>query len=266
MSAVQETPTLAATGRLQGRRVLVTGAAEGIGAAIASRFAAEGAHVVISARRTELGEATAARVRSAGGEATFVRADASDEGEVSALLAACRERLGGLDILVNNAGIAPAGPLEQLTRSSWDEVLACNLTSMFLVTKHAIPLLREASGASVVNLGSTFGVVGAAGSVAYALTKAAAISFSRSLALELAPDGIRVNALCPGATQTSFLEGWATDTGDHDATMQWLVDHHPLGRLSTPEEQAGAALFLVSQDAAFVTGHALLVDGGFTAQ
>ena len=139
MSTVQVAPAPVGTGRLEGRRVLVTGAAEGIGAAIAHRFAAEGARVVLSGRRAELGEATAARVRSEGGDAAFVRADASAEDDVVALLASCQEQLGGLDILVNNAGIAPAGPLEQLTRQSWDEVLACNLTSMFMVTKHAIP-------------------------------------------------------------------------------------------------------------------------------
>lgn len=252
--------------RLEGYRALVTGAAEGIGAAIAGRFAAEGARVILSGRRAELGERTAAEIRSHGGQAEFVAGDASDEEQVEALIGECASRLGGLDILVNNAGIAPAGPLESLERAQWDEVLTSNLTTMFLVSKHAIPLLRESTCASVINLGSTFGVVGAAGSVAYALTKAGAISFSKSLALELAADGIRVNALCPGATQTNFLDGWAEATGDHDGTMEWLVAHHPLGRLSTAGEQADGAVFLASRESSFVTGHALMVDGGFTAQ
>jgi NAD(P)-dependent dehydrogenase (short-subunit alcohol dehydrogenase family) len=253
-------------GRLSGRRALVTGSVSGIGAAIARRFALEGARVLLSGRRGGPGEETATAIRAEGGDAQFVAGDATDDTVVRQLLDECRDRLGGLDILVNNAGIAPAGPLEQLTLDTWNEVIACNLTSMFLVTKHAIPLLRQSNSASVINLGSTFGVVGAAGSVAYALTKAAAISFSKSLALELAGDGIRVNALCPGATDTQFLDGWATATGDRNGTLQWLIDHHPLGRLSTPEEQANAALFLASGESSFVTGHALLVDGGFTAQ
>lgn len=261
----QTLESTATTGRLAGRRALITGAASGIGAAIATRFAGEGASVVLSGRRAALGEETAAAIRAAGGDARFVSGDATDEAAVAELIAGCAE-LGGLDIVVNNAGIAPAGPLEELTRESWDEVLQCNLTSMFLVSKHAIPLLRKSPHPSIINLGSTFGVVGAGGSVAYALTKAAAISFSQSLAIELAGDGIRVNALCPGATQTQFLDGWAEATGDKTGTLQWLVDHHPLGRLSTPEEQANAALFLASSESSFVTGHALLVDGGFTAQ
>jgi NAD(P)-dependent dehydrogenase (short-subunit alcohol dehydrogenase family) len=254
------------SGRLEDRRALVTGSVQGIGAAIADLFAAEGASVLLTGRRADEGERTAQAIRDRGGAARFVAGDASDEVQVEALLATCDAELGGLDILVNNAGIAPAGPLELLSREAWTEVLDCNLTSMFLMSKHAIPFLRKSQAASIINLGSTFGVVGAGGSVAYALTKAAAISFSKSLALELTGDGIRVNALCPGATQTTFLDGWAEETGDRDGTLQWLVDHHPLGRLSTPGEQASAALFLASDDASFVTGHALLVDGGFTAQ
>jgi len=254
------------SGRLEGRRALVTGAATGIGAAIAELFASEGAHVVLTGRRREVGEETARLIRQAGGDARWKTADASIEGEVATLVAEVRAELGGLDILVNNAGIAPAGPVEAFSIEDWDSTLASNITSMFLLTKHSIPLLRESTGANIINLGSTFGVVGAAGSTVYAMTKAAAISLTKSLALELAGDGIRVNALCPGATETPFLAGWAEATGDAAGTYTWLRERHPIGRLSTPEEQAAAALFLASDDASFVTGHALLVDGGFTAQ
>ncbi|MBD8605538.1 SDR family oxidoreductase [Aeromicrobium sp. CFBP 8757] len=257
---------MSGSGRLAGRRAIVTGSTSGIGAAIAGRFAAEGASVVLTGRRAAEGERTAATIRAAGGDARFLAGDATDEEFVQSLVRFTREQCGGLDILVNNAGIAPAGPLEQMSRQSWDEVVACNLTSMFLVSKHAIADLRASDHASIITLGSTFGVVGAAGSVAYAMTKAAAISFSRSLALELAPDGVRVNALCPGATRTEFLETWAEATGDREATMGWLLDRHPLGRLGTVDEQADAALFLASDESSFVTGHALMVDGGYTAQ
>ncbi len=136
---------------------------------------------------------------------------------------------------------------------------------MFLVSRAAISELRKTKG-NIITLGSTFEVVGAAGSAAYALTKAAAISFAKSLALELAPDGIRVNALCPGGTDTEFLHEWFESTGDAAGTKQWLIDHHPIGRLGTPEDQAKAASFLASDDASFITGHALLVNGAYTAQ
>ncbi|MBO1766747.1 SDR family NAD(P)-dependent oxidoreductase [Allobranchiibius sp. GilTou38] len=259
-------PDRSAPGSLAGRVALVTGAVSGIGAAIAETFAAQSAHVIITGRRLAEGEAMAQRLRGDDADVQFVGGDASDEAQVATLIEHCRAVFGRLDIVVNNAGVAPAGPLEDMALEEWNYLLACNLTSMYLVTKHAVPLLRQSPSASIINLGSTFGMVGAGGSAAYAMTKAAAISLSKSLALELAPDRIRVNALCPGATQTEFLDGWAEATGDRAATMQWLVDHHPLGRLGTPQEQADAALFLASDASSFITGHALLVDGGFTAQ
>jgi len=252
--------------RLNNRIALITGGTSGIGASIARTFAAEGATVVICGRREELGNALAEEIVAQGGEATFRRCDVSNEVEVQALMSAMKSDFGRIDIVVNNAGTAPAGLLEEMTMDTWSTVIANNITSIFLVTKHAISLLKESKNASVINLGSTFGVVGAGGSVAYAMTKAAAISMTKSLAIELAPSGIRVNALCPGATGTPFLFNWAEDTGDSDGTINWLIDHHPIGRLSRPEEQATAALFLASDDSSYVTGHALLVDGGYTAQ
>lgn len=252
--------------RLAGRRALITGAVEGIGGAIADLFAAEGASLVLTGRRAEAGSRRAAAIRDIGGEAAFLAGDMSDETDVRDLLTFCQRHLGGLDIVVNCAGIETGGPLVDMGLDSWNELLACNITTMFLVTKHAVPLLKESDHASIVNLGSTFGLVGAEGSAAYAVTKAAAVSLSKSMALELAGDGIRVNALCPGATQTEMLNGWADSTDEPDITVRSLIARHPLCRLSTAGEQATAALFLASDDASFVTGHALLVDGGYTAQ
>jgi NAD(P)-dependent dehydrogenase (short-subunit alcohol dehydrogenase family) len=205
-------------------------------------------------------------VRATGGEATGVGCDLRHEDQVERLIATVIEKYGKLDIVVNCAGVAPASPIESMKLEDWDAILWCNLTSMFLVTKHAIPRLREAGGGTIVNLGSTFGTVGASGSAAYGMSKAATMNFSKSLALELAGDGIRVNALCPGGTDTEFLRDWFVSTGDAGATEDWLVAHHPMGRLGKAEEQAKAALFLVSDDSSFVTGHCLLVDGGYTAQ
>ena len=252
--------------RLENRVALITGATSGIGESIARTFAAEGARVIICGRREEKGQALANDIVSAGGQAVFRRADVSNEDEVAQLISGIDGEFGQLDIVVNNAGTAPAGLLEDMTMDTWTTVIANNVTSVFLVTKHAIPVLRRSEHASIINLGSTFGVVGAGGSVAYAMTKAAAISMTKSLAIELAPSRIRVNALCPGATATPFLFDWAEETGNKEGTIQWLVDHHPIGRLSEPHEQATVALFLASDDSSYVTGHALLVDGGYTAQ
>lgn len=251
--------------KLEDRVALVTGGNRGIGEAIVRLFAAEGAKVVFCGRRAEIGEKVEADVRSQGQEATFVACDVSDEDAVKELVRTTVERYGGLDIVVNNAGIAPAGTIETMDADVWDDVMRCNVRSMFLVTKHSIPHLRRSNHAAIVNLGSTFGTVGAAGSSCYAVSKAAAINFSKSAALELTGEGIRVNALCPGGTNTEFLHEWFDSTGDPAGTEAWLVEHHPMGRLGTPQEQAKGALYLVSDDASFVTGHALLVDGGYTA-
>lgn len=251
--------------RLEGKVVLVTGGARGIGEAITKLFAAEGAHVQFCGRDEARGSALAAQVAADGHAAVFTRCDVTSEQEVSGWVNGVASREGRIDSVINNAGIAPSGPIETFSLADWQSILDTNITSMFLVTRAAIPHLRAAGGGTIVNLGSTFGVVGAGGSVAYAMSKAAAISVSKSLALELAPDHIRVNALCPGGTETPFLKGWFEATEDPQGTRAWLTDQHPMGRLGEPEEQARGALFLVSDDSSFVTGHALLVDGGYTA-
>jgi NAD(P)-dependent dehydrogenase (short-subunit alcohol dehydrogenase family) len=251
--------------RLAGKVALVTGGTRGIGAAIVRLFSEEGAAVWFCGRRPEPGEELERELREAGREVTFARCDVSREADVSGLVGAVVERHGRLDVVVSNAGIGPSATVERTTLELWREVLDANVTSMFLVAKHAIPALRRSGGGSIVNLGSTYGVVGAAGSTAYAVSKAAAISFSRSLALEVAADRIRVNALCPGATETPMHQEWLAAQPDPEVSRRELLGRHPLGRLSTPAEQAQAALFLASDESQFVTGHALLVDGGYTA-
>jgi NAD(P)-dependent dehydrogenase (short-subunit alcohol dehydrogenase family) len=251
---------------MEGRVALVAGASRGIGEAIVRLFAGEGARVVFCARREELGRPIEKSLRERGREVTFVRADVTDEDAVRALTRTAVELYGGIDSLVCCAGIAPASPVESMELEDWNEVMKVNVSSMFLLTKHAIPELRRSEHASIVTLGSTFGAVGAPGSTAYALSKAAAMNFAKSVALELAGDGIRVNALCPGGTETEFLAEWFESTGDAAGTEQWLVEHHPIGRLGHAEEQARGALYLASDDASFVTGHSLMVDGGYTAQ
>jgi NAD(P)-dependent dehydrogenase (short-subunit alcohol dehydrogenase family) len=251
--------------KLEGKVALITGGNRGIGEAMVRLFSAEGAAVVFVARRKALGEALERELRNQGLDVTFLTGDVREESEVERIVDHVLAAHGRLDIVVNNAGIAPAAPVESMNVTDWDDLMATNVRSMFLVSKHSIPTLRDTKGC-IINLGSTFGVVGAPGSAGYAVTKAAAINFSKSLAVELAPQGIRVNAICPGGTNTEFLHEWFESTGDAAGTEQWLTGAHPLGRLGEPIEQARAALFLASDDASFVTGHALLVDGGYTAQ
>lgn len=252
--------------RLTGKSVLITGGNSGIGEAMVRLFTREGAEVVFAGRRAEVGEALQKELDDQGYPARFVAADVRDEASVIELVKQATEVLGRLDVVVNCAGgIAPPMPIEQMDVSTWDDLMATNVRGMFLVCKHTIPELRKTRG-SIINLGSTFGHVGAAGSAAYALTKAAAVNFSKSLALELAADGVRVNALCPGGTDTGFLRDWLAAGGDAEGAEKWLLERHPLGRLGTPDEQARAALFLASDDASYITGQSLLVDGGYTAQ
>jgi NAD(P)-dependent dehydrogenase (short-subunit alcohol dehydrogenase family) len=252
--------------RLDRRVALVTGGATGIGAAIVRLFATEGARVAFCSRSEQPGRDLELKLKDEGRDVAFSRCDAAVETEAKALVKSTVERYGGIDILVNNAAVSKLVPIEDMSLDDWELILSKNLTSMFLMSREAIPLLRRSSYPCIVNLGSTYALVGASGSAAYALTKAGAVSFSKSLALELAGDGIRVNALCPGATETRLYHEWLGSQADGEKAKSDLAAMHPLGRIGQPDEMARAALYLVSEDASFVTGHALLVDGGYTAQ
>ena len=252
--------------RLAGKVALVTGGSTGIGAAIVSLFAEEGARVSFCARSEHPGRDLESALKAEGHDVVFSPCDAAIEAEARALVKLTAERYGGIDILVNNAAVSKLVAVEKMSLADWEFILSRNLTSMFLMSREAIPILRRASFPSIINLGSTYAVVGAAESAAYALTKAGAVSLTKTLALELAPDRIRVNALCPGATETPLYYRWLDSQADAAQAKADLFAKHPLGRIGTPEEMARAALYLASEDASFVTGHALLVDGGYTAQ
>jgi NAD(P)-dependent dehydrogenase (short-subunit alcohol dehydrogenase family) len=251
--------------RLEGRVALVTGGTAGIGEAVVRLFAAEGAAVMLCSRRAAAADALAGSVVASGGRAQSMGCDVSDETEVEHLVASTVEAFGRLDIVVNAAGITATGRIEEFGLADWNRIFEINVAGTFLVCKHAVPHLRASGNGSIVNLGSTYGFIGVPGTAAYAATKAAVISLTRSLALELASEGVRVNALCPGATLTPMNVAWLDAQPDRDAALQELIDRHPIGRLATPEDQARAALFLASDDAAYVTGTTLLVDGGRTA-
>jgi len=247
--------------RLAGRVALVTGAAEGIGRASAERFAAEGAAVVVADVQVAGGTAVAEAIRARGGRAEFVRADVAREADVAAMVATAVERFGGLDILFNNAGVGAFTPFDRLEATEWDRVLGIDLRGVYLGCRHALPHLRRSGRGVVLNTASQSGLQAQPRNEAYCAAKAGVILLTRSLARELGPDGIRVNCLCPGGTDTTLLRTFAGS----DAARASLRERSPMGRIARPEEIAAAALFLVSDEASYVTGVALAVDGGATA-
>jgi NAD(P)-dependent dehydrogenase (short-subunit alcohol dehydrogenase family) len=248
-------------GRLDGKVAVITGAAGGIGREAALLFAREGASVVVADMSSEAGEATAAECPGA----VFHEVDVSDPASVRALYAAAAERFGGVDVLYNNAGIMPPDDDSILTTEpqAWDRVLAVNATGVFLCCKYGIPHLLDRGGGSVINVASFVALVGAATSqIAYTASKGAVLSMSRELAVQFARQGVRVNALCPGPVETPLLMRLFADD---PAAYERRRVHLPMGRLARPQEIAGAALFLASDDSSYVTGTTFLVDGGLTA-
>jgi NAD(P)-dependent dehydrogenase (short-subunit alcohol dehydrogenase family) len=244
------------------RVVLVTGAARGIGRATALAFAREGASLVVSDVLTE-GEATAAAARHAGASATFVRADVTSEDEVSALVAAARATYGRLDVAVNNAGIeGPDRLTAEIDPADWQRTIEVNLTAAWRCMRHELPLLQASGGGAIVNVASVGGLRGHRGAAAYVASKHGLIGLTRTAAIEYAPAGIRVNAVCPAAIHTSMIDRYAK--GDA-ARIHAIADEKPVRRLGTPEEVADAIVWLASDRASFVIGHALVLDGGTLA-
>lgn len=245
---------------LDAKVAIVTGASSGIGRAIASLFAAEGARVVVAARRGELLNGLVDEIAAKGGTAFALAGDVTDEAYAQALVDEAKSRFGGLDIAVNNAGaLGPMGPTPNVSRDAWDDTIATNLTGAFLGAKHQLPAMLERGAGSMIFVSSFVGYTAAMpGAATYAASKAGLIGLMKALAVEYGPQGIRVNALLPGGTQTAAADAMA-DTEDMKAFVRNM---HALKRIAEPEEQARAALFLASDAASFVTGSAMLVDGG----
>ncbi|QGG94204.1 SDR family NAD(P)-dependent oxidoreductase [Actinomarinicola tropica] len=242
--------------RFDGRVALVTGGASGIGKATASRLAAEGASVVVADVQDDAGAQVVADIEGSEGAAMFVHLDVTDESGWAAAVDAVLERFGRLDVLVNNAGIGDTEPLEVTTTATWDKVVAVTQTSVFLGMKAAAEALKASGNGSVVNISSMYGIVGSGVSPAYHAAKGAVRLLTKTTALGWAKEGVRVNSVHPGYIDTPIL-------GDTDRDM--LVGATPMGRLGQPEEIAAMIAFLASDEASFVTGAEMVVDGGYTA-
>lgn len=251
--------------RITDKVALITGAASGIGRAAALLFAREGARVVIADVQDDLGQTAAVEIMNAGGEATFVHADVSRAEDAKAMIDAALARFGRLDILFNNAGVGKHIPFDELTEAEWDRIVDINLRGVFLGCRFGVPALKRAGGGAILNTASQSGLQGHPNNQAYCAAKAGVINFTRSLAKDLARHSIRVNAICPGGTDTPILRGYTPAGESPDYVARMVAPRTPFGRLARPEEIAAAALFLVSEDASFVSGVALPVDGAASA-
>lgn len=250
-------------GRLNGKVAIITGAASGIGRATAIKFAGEGAAVVIADLNAEGGEASVRDCKENGGRAIFQKTNVSAEAEIKALVARAVKEFGRLDIIYNNAGIGGAiGALEQISVEDWDRSQAVLLRGVFLGMKHSVPEMRKVGGGSIISTASVAGIRGFAGLHAYCAAKAGVVNLTRSAALEFAKDKIRVNCICPGGINTPILH--RNQPGVKDAMEKWMASSQPYPRAGHPEDIAGMALYLASDDSEFVTGQAMIVDGGLT--
>ena len=248
---------------LGGKVALVTGGSSGIGRAAALAFAREGAKVVVADIQVEGGEETVGMVRGSGGEALFVKADVSKGGEVEALIAKAVGTYGRLDCAFNNAGVEAEQGLVLLCdypEEEFDRLIGINLKGVWLCMKYEIPQMVKQGGGAIVNTASIAGLVGCGLSAAYVASKHGVVGLTKTAALDYARAGVRVNAVCPGVTRTPMVD--ALVGGDAEMEAQ-IVELHPIGRLASPEEIAEVAVWLCSDEASFVTGHAMPVDGGF---
>lgn len=256
------------TGQLEGKVALITGAGSGIGRAAAQRFAAEGCTVAVVDMAASAAEETAGKIAADGGRALACPANVTVDTEVRAAVARTVEAFGSLDMLYNNAGVNSSGSVADATEEDWDRCFAVNVKGTFLCSRAAVAHLAASGSGAIVNQASVAALVGVPNFAAYCAAKGAVVALTRSMAIDLAPKGIRVNAICPGTVFTPLMEPMlrARGDGDMEVGLARTVVKYPIGRLGTPEEIASAALFLASPGASFLTGSILAADGGMTAQ
>jgi NAD(P)-dependent dehydrogenase (short-subunit alcohol dehydrogenase family) len=251
---------------LTGRIVLVTGATSGIGAAIADACAAAGATLMLTGRSAERGTVTLKRAQGRGVQAQFLAGDLTEPAWPDELVAETVKRCGRLDVLVNNAGIIHRGTIADCSDVEWDDVIAVNATAVFRLSRAAVRQMRRQGGGAIVNIASDWGLVGGRNAFAYCASKGAVVQMTRAMAVDHAKDGIRVNCVCPGDVDTPMLASGIAKRGLSQAEgLEVLGDHVPLGRVARPEEIAKAVVFLAGDNASYMTGAMLAVDGGNTA-
>lgn len=248
--------------QLKGKTALITGAAGGIGRATALLFAREGAAVSLIDLNREAGEKLEREITTVGGRAIFECANVTQAVDCRRAVERTVSQFGGIHILFNNAGIIRRASVIELSDSDWDAVLAVNVKSIFLMCREVIPTMARAQAGSIINTASGWGLAGGARAVAYCASKGAVVLMTKAMAIDHGPQHIRVNCICPGDTDTAMLRNEAKQLGEQEDRFLSESANRPLGRIGTPEEIAQAALFLASDAASFVTGVALVVDGG----
>ena len=249
--------------RLQGKVALISGGARGMGAVEAALFAKEGAKLVVGDVREEEGRSLVEKITGEGGDAVFVQLDVTSEIDWAAAVSEAVNRYGNLNVLVNNAGVSARGSVEETTEADWDRVMDINAKGVFLGTRQVIPEMRKAGGGSIINISSQLGLVGMKeSSPQYQASKGAVRLFTKSAAIQYASEGIRVNSVHPGPIATPMTEARRSNV----AVRQLMVSRIPLGRYGESEDVALGVLYLASDEASFVTGSELVIDGGWTAQ
>jgi NAD(P)-dependent dehydrogenase (short-subunit alcohol dehydrogenase family) len=248
--------------RLKGKIGIVTGAGSGIGRACAVALAREGARVALFGRRKERLEEVAQEI---GDHAFAVAGDVSKKDDLNRLLDATAARFGTLNFLVNNAGILHIGNAEQISEDQWEQTFNVNVTSVWLLSRGALPHMRNAGGGSIINIASVLGIVGARNRAAYAPSKGAVVLLTKSMAVDHGHEKIRVNAICPSFVESELTEGILAKVGDPDSFRRERTAAHPIGRLGRPEDIASLAVYLASDESSWMTGAIVPVDGGYTA-